>query len=66
MKDVTVDAVSGARAGLSSGGAMSETGTAVSGGVVNNFYQTNNSPKSLSRLEIYRQTSNLLGFAGGV
>lgn len=66
MKDVTVDAVSGARAGLSSGGVMSETGTAVSGGVVNNFYQTNNSPKSLSRLEIYRQTSNLLGFAGGV
>lgn len=26
----------------------------------NNFYQTNNSPKALSRLEIYRQTKNLL------
>ena len=25
-----------------------------------NFYQTNNSPKSLSRLEIYRQSKNLL------
>ena len=38
-------------------------------GVVNNYYnndnsrtvnQTNNSPKSLSRLEIYRQTRNTL------
>ena len=26
-----------------------------------NFYQTNNSPKALSRLEIYRQSKNLLG-----
>ncbi len=41
-----------------------------SGGVVNNYYnndnsrtvnQTNNSPKSLSRLEIYRMTKNALG-----
>ena len=41
-----------------------------SGGTVNNYYnndnsrtvnQTNNSPKSLSRLEIYRQTRNALG-----
>lgn len=32
--------------------------------VVNNFYQTNNSPKSLSRLEIYRQSRNLLNFKG--
>ena len=40
-----------------------------SGGVVNNYYnsdnsrtvnQTNNSPKSLSGLEIYRQTRNAL------
>lgn len=31
--------------------------------VVNNFYQTNNSPKSLSRLDIYRQTKNALAFA---
>ena len=27
---------------------------------INNFYQTNNSPKPLSRLEIYRQSKNLL------
>lgn len=39
---------------------------AVKSSVVNNFYQTNNSPKSLSRVEIYRQTKNLLGYAGGV
>lgn len=32
----------------------------------NNFYQTNNSPKPLSRLEIYRQTKNQLNFAKGV
>ena len=31
----------------------------------NNFYQTNNSPKSLSRLEIYRQSKNLLQLRGG-
>ena len=37
-----------------------------SSGVINNFYQTNNSPKALSRLEIYRQSKNLLGYAGGI
>ena len=31
-----------------------------------NFYQTNNSPKALSRLDIYRQTKNQLSFARGV
>lgn len=30
-----------------------------------NFYQTNNSPKSLSRLEIYRQTNNALNRVKG-
>ena len=30
------------------------------------FYQYNNSPKALSRLEIYRQTKNQLNFAKGV
>lgn len=41
-------------------------GGAFGGGqsVVNNFYQTNNSPKSLSRLEIYRQSKNLLSMKG--
>ena len=47
-------------------GAMMNGG---SGGVVNNYYnndysrtvnQTNNSPKSLSRLEVYRMTRNAL------
>lgn len=36
------------------------------GGITQNFYQYNNSPKSLSRLEIYRQTKNQLNFAKGV
>ena len=35
------------------------------GSVVNNYYQTINSPKQLSRFEIYRQSKNLLGLAGG-
>ena len=30
-----------------------------------NFNQTNNSPKSLSRLEIYRQSKNLLSYTRG-
>lgn len=37
-----------------------------SGGVVNNFTQNNYSPKALSRVEIYRDTKNILGLAGGV
>lgn len=32
--------------------------------VVNNFYQTNNSPVALSKLEIYRQSKNLLSMKG--
>lgn len=32
--------------------------------VTNNFYQTNNSPQPLSRLEVYRQTKNLLKLRG--
>lgn len=64
MKDVTVGAVSGARAGLSTA-TTTLGGGAVTGGVVNNFYQTINSPKQLSRLDIYRQSKNLLGYAGG-
>lgn len=66
VKDVTMGAVSSARAGLATADTVSAGGTAVTGGVVNNFYQTNNSPKALSRLEIYRQSKNLLGLAGGV
>jgi len=35
--------------------------------VVNNynFYQTNNSPKALSRIDVYRDTQKLLDLAGG-
>ncbi|MCC8069217.1 MAG: hypothetical protein LIO71_05645 [Ruminococcus sp.] len=50
--------------GLSSSGGNS--GNASSGGTTLNFYQTNTSPKSLSRLEIYRQTKNQLNFAKAV
>lgn len=32
---------------------------------ITNFYQTNNSPKALSRVEIYRQTRNQLALAKG-
>lgn len=44
----------------------SQTGRNSSVNNTYNFYQTNNSPKSLSRLEIYRQTRNQLNFAKGV
>lgn len=47
--------------GVSSGG-NSGSGSA-GGNTTLNFYQTNNSPKSLSRLEIYRQTKNQLNYA---
>lgn len=60
MKDLAVNSVGSARNGLAGG--INTAGS----GVVNNFYQTNNSPKALSRLEIYRQSKNLLGYAGGV
>ena len=29
---------------------------------ITNFHQTNNSPKALSRLEVYRQTKNALQY----
>lgn len=59
MKDLAVDAVGSAKSGLN-------TSTGLGGGsVVNNFTQVINSPKQLSRLEIYRQSKNLLGYVGG-
>lgn len=64
MKDLTVNALGSAKAGLNTPVATTAGGSAV-GGVVNNFYQTINSPKQLNRLEIYRQSKNLLGYAGG-
>jgi len=60
MKDLTADSLGSAKAGLSTGGLGG-----VAGGVVNNFTQVINSPKQLSRLDIYRQSKNLLGYAGG-
>ena len=61
MKNLTVDAVGSAKAGLSTG----TTTLGSNSGVVNNFTQVINSPKQLSRLDIYRQSKNLLGYAGG-
>lgn len=56
---VARDSLTGANSSL---GAQSGT---VSGGVVNNYNQVINSPKALTRLEIYRQSKNLLGYVGG-
>lgn len=41
-------------------------GGGIVGGTVYNFVQNNNSPKALSRLDIYRQTQNQLNYARGV
>lgn len=61
MTDVKVHAASGM--------IPAETSGAMTGGIVQNTYntfnQTNNSPKALSRLEIYRQTRNQFAFATG-
>lgn len=61
MTDVKVHAASGM--------IPAETSGAMAGGIVQNTYntfnQTNNSPKALSRLDIYRQTRNQLSFATG-
>ncbi|MBE5881221.1 MAG: hypothetical protein E7289_02745 [Lachnospiraceae bacterium] len=65
LKDLAIDTVGSARAGLGTATATIGGSGTVGGGVVNNFYQTINSPKQLSRLDIYRQSKNLLGYAGG-
>lgn len=52
---------------MSRGNSNSITGNLSGGsGVVNNFTQNNYSPKPLNRVEIYRNTKNILGLAGGV
>lgn len=43
---------------------INTTTQTINNSTVNNFNQTNNSPKSLSRLEIYRQSKNLLSAKG--
>lgn len=60
MKSLTSSMVLSARDDLNAS-ALSATPL----GAVNNYTQIINSPKQLSRLDIYRQTKNLLGYAGG-
>ena len=65
MKDLALNTVGATRSAL--GTASSNLGGTVGarGGIVNNFTQVINSPKQLSRLDIYRQSKNLLGYVGG-
>ena len=61
--------VRGMKDSLSSVTGVVQSGLSGSGspvGATYNFYQTNNSPKALSRLDIYRQSKNLLSGAVGV
>lgn len=53
MRGTISNAIDTARGGLNIPGV---TGSSI--GTTYNFYQTNNSPKALSRIEIYRQTRN--------
>lgn len=64
MKNLAVKTVNTARNGLSNATGTIGTG-GTSGGVVNNFTQVINSPKTPSRLELYRDAKNLLGYVGG-
>lgn len=51
---------------LQTSSASGGSGRTISGGdTIYNFNQTNNSPKALSRLDIYRQTKNQLAYANG-
>ncbi len=65
MQDLAVNTVGAARDGLSSASSSIGGSVGARGGIVNNFTQVINSPKQLSRLDIYRQSKNLLGYAGG-
>lgn len=65
MRDLAIDTVGGAKSGLTSATTGLGGSAVTGGGVVNNFTQVINSPKQLNRLDIYRQSKNLLGFAGG-
>lgn len=56
----TVDTLGGSALGGAATGAVGAGGKTII------FNQTNNSPRALSRREIYRQTHNALAFAGGV
>ena len=65
VKDLALNTVGSARAGLSTATTTLGGSSTGGAGVVNNFTQVINSPKQLSRLDIYRQSKNLLGYAGG-
>jgi phage-related protein len=66
MKELALNTVGTAKESLSNTSYMSKNGNSgISGGVVNNFTQVINSPKQLSRLDIYRQSKNLLGYVRG-
>lgn len=58
-----IDEVASRIIGAMPGGIPGTPGN-VSSATTYNFYQTNNSPKALSRLEIYRQSKNLLNAKG--
>lgn len=47
-------------------GAVNPSGAGGIGGTTYNFVQNNNSPRALSRYEIYRQTKNLINLSKGV
>lgn len=64
MRSLALDTVGAARTNL--GSTVLGTAGSSRGGIVNNFTQVINSPKQLSRLDIYRQSKNLLNYAGGV
>ena len=57
---LTASSLDGASAGLNG-----RSGTGAAGGKSIVFTQNNYSPKALSRREIYRQTHNILAYAGG-
>lgn len=61
MRDLTAGTLVATRDGLNTASVIGGIGR----GVVNNYTQNIYSPKQLSRLDIYRQSKNLLGYAGG-
>ena len=63
VKELSNNLVVSAHDGLT--GTTSGLSASSVGQIVNNFTQNISSPKALSRLEIYRQSKNLLGYAGG-
>lgn len=62
MQNTAVSGIGAAVSGLTT---ASPIASESSGGVVNNFTQIINSPTEVNRLDVYRNTKNLLGYAGG-